>query len=54
MGWSGLVNGKLRPGDADSWRRGYIGLVLACELTDAALRQLDAHRPSEQACAVLS
>jgi eukaryotic-like serine/threonine-protein kinase len=46
--------GKLKPGDADYWRRGYIGLVLACELTDAALRQLDARRPSEQECAVLS
>jgi hypothetical protein len=54
MGWSGLVNGNLKPGDADYWRRGYIGLVFACELTDAALGQLDARRPSEQECAVLS
>jgi eukaryotic-like serine/threonine-protein kinase len=46
--------GNLKPGDADYWRRGYIGLVLTCELTDAALRQLDARRPSAQECAVLS
>ena len=42
------------PADADYWRRSYLGLILACELTDEALRLLDARRPMRAECLVLT
>ena len=42
------------PSDADYWRRSYLGLIFACELSDEALKLLDARRPMRAECLVLT